>query len=385
MMTLLVLSASLGAAAQEEPSDFFVLPDSWLILPGDGGWSRTVERVELLPLLKTVPNAQFLGEGGVSLSVSPDGVLVQYREMETRYTRAEATAVVEDGLRTFCSSYLLAFMQEYVDPNRAQGLPQDFEALVEPSWGKDIRCPSSGGEIQYHLFSTSDGPSCALLCPKHQHYVHHSQDEVHRMDVPAERKDPVPSEESRKIRRNGSRLNRLLEETLLRSKFWVYTPATGPSKSLTQEEFSQFLERPDSGRVTYLLDDDVTTLGWDEGRLEMRLENGDVVKLNGEELAQGKKQASTRSAAEQCQKNVEDLGFYVECYHNENGSYPEKLDDIRSAGLEEVPRCPAAGQDTYSRSYQATGKNFILYCSGSHHSHSNFPRYDSQKGLTREP
>ncbi len=384
LLLVLLLSTTFAAKAQENPSDLFVLPDSWVVLPQDD-WSRRIDRHELLPVLESIPEARLLGKGGVSLLIDPAGIVVEYEGAEARYSRSEAVSLVKAGFLDFCSAYMLAYMQEFVDRYRAEGLPRDFEALTERSWGNDLNCPASGEPLEYHYFSTTEGPACALLCAAHGQYVHHGRDEVHRMDIAEQRKPPVPAPGSLQPKPSDESTEGLLEKTLLRSDFWVLTPPVGASKSLTREELSQFLAGPTTGRVTYLLSSSVTTLHWRGENLEMQGEDGKRVTLGRQELAQGTAQAESQSDLEQCADNLETLSFAISFFHEKNEKYPEKLSEIPKSILSRVPSCQAAGLDTYSKSYQATGRTFIIYCSGRHHAHANFPRYDQKNGLTLKP
>ena len=95
-----------------------------------------------------------------------------------------------------------------------------------------------------------------------------------------------------------------------------------------------------------------------------------------------------------CKFNCKNLGTALEIYATDNhGHYPKSLERLVSSKiLKEIPRCAAAGQDTYSGTYRVSQDpdRFHFYCAGTQHESAsrgafNFPQYDSQKGLLEGP
>lgn len=71
------------------------------------------------------------------------------------------------------------------------------------------------------------------------------------------------------------------------------------------------------------------------------------------------------------------------------GQLPERLEQLVPEVLEKLPQCPAAGQDTYLRSYRRTEDGYRLFCQGRHHRAfgvaQDQPSYDSVSGLQGRP
>lgn len=113
--------------------------------------------------------------------------------------------------------------------------------------------------------------------------------------------------------------------------------------------------------------------------------------------------AKSREKLAQCEANLKDIAAAIEKFANEhNATYPKALNELVPKYLKSIPPCPAAGKDTYSRSYKgktsvsfksreasdASG-NYIIYCCGHNHKAlaipSNYPQYLSGDGLHETP
>ena len=70
-----------------------------------------------------------------------------------------------------------------------------------------------------------------------------------------------------------------------------------------------------------------------------------------------------------CKSNLKNLAIALEMYASDNKeAYPRKLSDVLPGKyLQQIPSCPACGEDTYSPSYQAKGTRFTLFCRGDNH------------------
>jgi hypothetical protein len=104
-----------------------------------------------------------------------------------------------------------------------------------------------------------------------------------------------------------------------------------------------------------------------------------------------------------CRSNLKIIDLALEMYWSDHDYkyYPESLPDLVPDYLKVVPECLAAGEDTYTRSYQSnaaeilqglqqTGQTeikptFSVHCSGEHHKKAgvgqNRPALDSENGL----
>lgn len=88
-----------------------------------------------------------------------------------------------------------------------------------------------------------------------------------------------------------------------------------------------------------------------------------------------------------CQSNLKNLASALEMWADDHrGGYPGQLDQLVPIYLKEIPRCPAAGRDTYSTNYRRWRHpdDFGLCCSGSNHLRvmgANLPAYTSCAGL----
>jgi hypothetical protein len=101
----------------------------------------------------------------------------------------------------------------------------------------------------------------------------------------------------------------------------------------------------------------------------------------------------TEGAFEQltaCETNLKMLSSALEMYSTDNsGRYPEKLSQLLPDYMYKIPICPAAGKDTYSKSYSSkiNPDYYKFYCSGYNHSAlsvpPNYPQFDSTRGLNR--
>lgn len=102
-----------------------------------------------------------------------------------------------------------------------------------------------------------------------------------------------------------------------------------------------------------------------------------------------------------CKSNVKNIATVLEMYAYDNDqAYPESLSLLTPNYMKVVPSCPAAGEDTYSRSYvhfrgaprggpsgapQPADAAYTVVCSGHHHKKANvgpnLPQYTSREGL----
>ena len=108
--------------------------------------------------------------------------------------------------------------------------------------------------------------------------------------------------------------------------------------------------------------------------------------------------ARARGSMTSCKSNCKNTATALEMYATDNhGLYPRYLPDLVPGNyLKQIPTCPAAGNDTYSASYQVSidGKAFSFVCTGNNHAKSyagfkrpsdNFPQYNSRDGLIDHP
>lgn len=88
-----------------------------------------------------------------------------------------------------------------------------------------------------------------------------------------------------------------------------------------------------------------------------------------------------------CCSFTRDIGVAIDLYKDDNGYYPANMAMLKPKYLKDIPTCPAAGKDTYSRSYVVSSgaQAFTVYCNGSYHSNMkipmNYPQYDSHEGM----
>jgi hypothetical protein len=92
-----------------------------------------------------------------------------------------------------------------------------------------------------------------------------------------------------------------------------------------------------------------------------------------------------------CLSNLKNIRDALETYKTDHhGNYPEKLSDLVPTHLSSIPHCPAAGKDSYSKTYQVFNDsendihNYTFYCDGRNHKtiiSGNFPQYNSRSGL----
>ncbi|MFP4497385.1 MAG: hypothetical protein ACLFQV_04170 [Vulcanimicrobiota bacterium] len=99
---------------------------------------------------------------------------------------------------------------------------------------------------------------------------------------------------------------------------------------------------------------------------------------------------------EDCMSNLRTIAAALETYAKENqGAYPETLAELSPKYMNSIVKCPTAGKDTYSESYEVyldsddpRYNRFTLYCSGSFHeefTHApNYPQYISDMGMREE-
>ncbi|MBN9417137.1 MAG: hypothetical protein J0I12_16960 [Candidatus Eremiobacteraeota bacterium] len=99
-----------------------------------------------------------------------------------------------------------------------------------------------------------------------------------------------------------------------------------------------------------------------------------------------------------CKVNCKNLATALDMYATDNkGRYPVRIHQlIRGKYLKEFPICPAAGSDTYRKSYQIqrSPDRFSFLCQGNNHPKAyagfsppfdNFPQYSSEMGLLDHP
>ncbi len=87
-----------------------------------------------------------------------------------------------------------------------------------------------------------------------------------------------------------------------------------------------------------------------------------------------------------CSSNLKNIGTALEMWGVDNsGKYPADLKPLTPNYLKTMPKCPSAGSDTYSASYQNTGTGYSIACSGNHHGAENLPAYNSTEGLISAP
>ena len=88
-----------------------------------------------------------------------------------------------------------------------------------------------------------------------------------------------------------------------------------------------------------------------------------------------------------CKSNQKNIATALEYYARaQDGQYPESLEQLVPVQLDVLPVCPAAGYDTYSAPYRASGDHYEFGCDGLHHQsvdlkRPGFPRYNSEDGL----
>lgn len=89
---------------------------------------------------------------------------------------------------------------------------------------------------------------------------------------------------------------------------------------------------------------------------------------------------------ESCLKNLAIIGTACEMYKDDHsGCYPASLSQITPDYLKSIPKCPAAGIDTYSDSYAASANQdaYSFFCSGCNHKgfcDSCYPQFNSIQG-----
>lgn len=91
------------------------------------------------------------------------------------------------------------------------------------------------------------------------------------------------------------------------------------------------------------------------------------------------------SPLQQCRQNLMLLGRACEMYRTDHKNPPKSLALLKNTYVKAIPPCPAAGKDTYSKSYKLLKHgNYRLHCAGHFHKKQgykrNFPAYDSAKG-----
>ncbi|MDQ7825405.1 MAG: type II secretion system protein [Candidatus Eremiobacteraeota bacterium] len=94
----------------------------------------------------------------------------------------------------------------------------------------------------------------------------------------------------------------------------------------------------------------------------------------------------TRAVA--CKSNLRNIAMSLQMYYNDSdGFYPSSLNYVTPHYMKLLPRCPAAGLDTYSEGYEIREdcKAFTVNCKGSYHIEYGYkadePYYTSAGGL----
>lgn len=105
--------------------------------------------------------------------------------------------------------------------------------------------------------------------------------------------------------------------------------------------------------------------------------------------------ARAQSQLSVCKGNLKNIATALELWATDNdGAYPENLQQLVPTYLRSVPQCPTTQRNTYT--YQVTGhdkldrpNSYEVFCEGEWHIHitraPNYPRYTSQEGLTITP
>ncbi len=99
-----------------------------------------------------------------------------------------------------------------------------------------------------------------------------------------------------------------------------------------------------------------------------------------------------------CKSNCKNLATALEMYASDNGGrYPHHLGKLLHGNyLKVIPTCPAAGEDTYSPTYQVSARPdmFSFCCRGNNHAKAysgftsdphNYPQYSAKEGLIDHP
>ena len=97
-----------------------------------------------------------------------------------------------------------------------------------------------------------------------------------------------------------------------------------------------------------------------------------------------------------CCSNMKNIGVGLEMWSRDNnGHYPDTLDQITPHYLRVIPTCPSAGTDSYSSTYtfaesdreKGIPDSYTFYCNGTYHTtvgeEANYPQYTSLEGLRR--
>ncbi|MDQ7827235.1 MAG: hypothetical protein RDV48_30860 [Candidatus Eremiobacteraeota bacterium] len=98
-----------------------------------------------------------------------------------------------------------------------------------------------------------------------------------------------------------------------------------------------------------------------------------------------------------CSSNLHSIALSLEKFAEAHeGRYPSSLEELKPDKIREIPTCPSARKDTYSKGYltSADSMTYTIYCSGDYHKfflkshHANhrngYPQYDSIKGFIEE-
>lgn len=78
----------------------------------------------------------------------------------------------------------------------------------------------------------------------------------------------------------------------------------------------------------------------------------------------------------ECRQNMKHIATACEMYSTDYfGRFPTSLQRLVPKYMLELPICPAAGEDTYSKSFQSASKPdyYTLSCKGGHHRQAGVP------------
>jgi hypothetical protein len=85
---------------------------------------------------------------------------------------------------------------------------------------------------------------------------------------------------------------------------------------------------------------------------------------------------SSAEALDGCKRNQKNISTALEMYSTDNsGRFPLRLKHLPPAYLSKIPRCPAAGLDTYSAAFASVSNpdHYTIVCSGVYHDSAGLP------------
>ncbi|MBI3929791.1 MAG: hypothetical protein HY319_29895 [Armatimonadetes bacterium] len=92
-----------------------------------------------------------------------------------------------------------------------------------------------------------------------------------------------------------------------------------------------------------------------------------------------------------CRTNLKNINLALKTYTREQNRPPADLRSLVPYYLREIPQCPAAGRDTYSKGFQVDpgSGRYTIFCKGNHHAGAglkeDLPRYSSERGPEGAP